>query len=49
MLRILASYGFMVNLRKCKFLTDTAAVLGLDLNAVGFELGLKFLGNLHKV
>ena len=48
MLRTLASFGFMVNLRKCKFLTDKAAMLGLELNAVGFALGLKFLGNFHK-
>ena len=49
MLRTLASFEFMVNLRKCKFLTDKAAMLGLELNAVGYALGLKFLGNLHKV
>ena len=49
MLRTLASFGFMVNLRKCNFLTDKAAMLGLELNAVGYALGLKFLGNLHKV
>ena len=49
MLRTLASFGIMVDLHKCKFLTDKAAMLGLELNAVGYALGLKFLGNLHKV
>ena len=48
-LKTLASFGFMVNLRKCKFLMDKVAMLGLELNAVGFALGLKLLGNLHKV
>ena len=41
--------GFMVNLCKCKFLADKAAILGLELIERGFALGLKFLGNLHKV
>ena len=39
----------MVNLRKCKFLTENAAILGLELNAVGFALGVEFIGNLHEV
>ena len=39
----------MVNLRKCKFLTEKAAILGLELTSEGFALGLKFLGNLCKV
>ena len=46
-LRALARVGFMVNLRKCKFLTPNAAVLGLDLCKWGYTLGLKFLGNLQ--
>ena len=46
-LRALARAGFMVNLRKCKFLTPNAAVLGLDLCKWGYTLGLKFLGNLQ--
>ena len=48
-LRTLVNMGFMVNLRKCKFLTCKAAILGLELTERGFALGLKFLGNLHKV
>lgn len=45
-LRTLSALGFMVNLRKCKFLTNNAAILGLDLDARGYALGAKFMGNL---
>lgn len=48
-LRTMARFGLMVNLRKCKFLVATAAILGLDLCRAGFALGLKYMGNLHKV
>ena len=48
-LRTLVGMGLMVNLRKCKFLSDNAAILGLDLNEVGFALGLKFMGALDKI
>ena len=48
-LRTLVRMGFMMNLRKCKFLTSKAAILGLELTERGFALGLKFLSNLHKV
>ena len=44
----LAEFGFMVNLHKRTFLTENAAILGLELNAVGFALSAKFMGNLHK-
>ena len=46
MLHILTELGFMVNLRKCKFLTADASILGLDLTAAGYTLGLKFMGAL---
>ena len=39
----------MINLRKCKFLVTNAPILGLDLCKAGFALGLKYMGNLHKV
>ena len=45
-LRTLTKLGFMVNLRKCKFLTADASILGLDLTAAGYTLGLKFMGHL---
>ena len=48
-LRTLAELEFMENLRKCKFLTMNASILGLDLTEMGFMLGLKFMGNLHSV
>ena len=31
LLRTLARFGFMINLRKCKFLVTNAPILGLDL------------------
>lgn len=49
LLRTLAHFGFMINLRKCKFLVTSAPILGLDLCKAGFALGLKYMGNLHKV
>ena len=39
----------MVSLCKCKFLTKDAAILGPDLHAIGFVLGLKLMGSLPKV
>ena len=45
-LRTLTKLGFMVNLRKCKFLTADASILGLDLTVAGYTLGLKFMGHL---
>ena len=45
-LRTLTELGFMVNLRKCKFLTADASILGLDLTAAGYTLGLKIMGHL---
>ena len=49
LLRTLARFGFMVNLRKCLFLVTNAPVLGLDLCKAGYALGMKYMGNLHKV
>ena len=45
-LRMLTELRFKVNLRKCKLLTVNALILGLDLTAAGYTLGLKFLGYL---
>ena len=45
-LKTLVGMGFMINLCKCKFLTDKANILGLELTQEEFALGLKFLGNL---
>ena len=42
----LTKLGFMVNIRKCKFLTADALILELDLTAAGYTLGLKFMGHL---
>ena len=39
----------MVNLRKCLFLITSAPVLGLVLCKAGYALGMKYMGNLHKV
>ena len=39
----------MVNLRMCLFLIISAPVLGLDLRKAGYALGIKYMGNFHKV
>ena len=46
MLRTLTELGFMVNLRKCKFLSADVSILGLDLTAAGYTFGLKFIEHL---
>ena len=49
LLRTLARFGFMVNLRKCLFGITNAPVLGLDLRKAGYALGMNYMGHLHKV
>lgn len=49
MLRVLTSAGFMVNLRKCKFLATRVTVLGVSFYNYQFQLGAKTLKKWVKV
>ena len=40
-LKMLVGTGFMINLHKCKLLTDKANILGLELMLEALALGLK--------
>ncbi len=41
-LRVLCRAGFMLNLRKCKFLVVSGKLLGFEISGEGYQLAQKF-------
>ena len=48
-MRLLVEAGFMINLRKCKFLVVQAVILGYQVRAAGYRLSDKFLGGWNEL